>query len=213
MKFSLNIKRKRIPWISTLLLLILSMAIVDLGKAQNGPVLSVEPAYTVEPEPGESFLVNITVANITGSGADGLWAAEFKLWYDPALINATEVTRGPIWGPNPFVAVNDLTVPGRVWWGVTLIMEPSFTGSGTVATINFTALAMDTTLLYLNETILGDHHIPSQPIAHTTEDASVTVVPEFPTAIILPLLVVASLVAALMGKKAWSRKRRSPPVA
>ena len=40
-----------------------------------------------------------------------------------------------------------------------------------------------------------------------------TVVPEFPAALILPLFMIAALVAVILGKTAWSRKRKSSYVA
>jgi hypothetical protein len=45
-------------------------------------------------------------------------------------------------------------------------------------------------------------------IEHTKLDGSVTVIPEFPAFIVVPLLLVLALAATLLGKMVWLKERR-----
>ena len=78
--------------------------------------------------------------------------------------------------------------------------------------INFTATAEGNTSLTLTVQALDsispypDYTITS--IEYTIQSGSVTVIPEFPTILIMPLLLITTLAAAFLGKMVWSRKRK-----
>jgi len=58
----------------------------------------------------------------------------------------------------------------------------------------------------------ADHTMIRFEYTHSTKTVTITattVVPEFPTAIILPLLMIATLVSAIIGKKIQSSKKKS----
>jgi hypothetical protein len=46
-----------------------------------------------------------------------------------------------------------------------------------------------------------------------TSEWTITIVPEFPTSIVTPLLLIATLAATFLGKMVWSRKRKDAPTA
>jgi len=51
------------------------------------------------------------------------------------------------------------------------------------------------------------------PIFHNWYDGAVTVISEFPLAVAMPLLLIATLTVTLLGKMFWARKRKDAPTA
>lgn len=147
---------------------------------------------------------------------------EFKLNYNASILNATIVSSTSIsasatkWLPVDESLVFHWDAPptinrtiGQVWvgsWGFT-----TYTGSGTVLKINFTATALGNSTLHLYETEILDMY--AEVIPHDPVDGEVSVIPEFPTFIIMPLLLITSLAAALLGKAFWSKKRKDALIA
>jgi len=187
-------------------------------SVQELPIVSLNPMEFEVPAPGESFTIDVNVTDVAN-----LQGYEFKLEFNNTLINATAVTPGPI---HP---AGTLYIPGReinstyiwtplqnvsdgfVWAGAVLPLFQTFTGSGIMMTINFTALATGNCTLHLYDTELVDSL--GEYLEHTTLDGSVTVIPEFPTAIVMPLLLIATLAAAFLGNIVWSRKRKDAIIA
>jgi hypothetical protein len=77
-------------------------------------------------------------------------------------------------------------------------------------TINFTATAERSCILDFTLTQLFDSL--GTPIEHEALDGVVTVIPELPAALVVPLLIIATLAAAFLGKMFWSRKRKDAPL-
>jgi len=82
--------------------------------------------------------------------------------------------------------------------------EDPVDGSGLLVTIGFTSDSEGTTVLDLYETKLGNS--TGDPITHDVIDGSVTVIPEFPVAVIVPLFLIATLVVIILEKTIWSRR-------
>jgi len=195
------------------LLLLANVTLVSIPSVHAQlPIISLSPSEITIPAPGQNFTVAVNVTDITN-----MKGFAFKLDYNTTILNATIVSSTSIsddttkwlpvdanltfhWDAPP--TINDTM--GRVWvaaWGFT-----AFTGNGSVLTINFTATAAGNSSLHLYETEHLDNF--ADPIDHTALDGEVAVIPEFPTALLMPLLVMATLAATFLGKMIWSRKRK-----
>ena len=136
------------------------------------PIFSLNPSKCTVSR-SASFTVDVNITDVAN-----LQEYEFKLWFDNALLNATDVIPGPanpqetVFIPNPLQNVSD----GFVHAGAILPEGQAFSGSGILMTINFTALAAGNCTLHLNETRLTD---PTEvEIEHLTLEGSVTVLPK-----------------------------------
>jgi len=188
-------------------LLIVSMTIA--GVNAQLPILSLNPMSYEAPAPGTSFTIDVNITDITGMGA-----CEFKLGYNTTLLDAVEVIKGPAsvnvssWLPinitGDWSPINDTI--GQIWVGAIYPWGKEFTGNGTVVTINFTATELGNCTLHFYDTELTDSL--GTIINHDINDGEVTVVPEFPGALVAPLLLMATLAASFLGKMLWSRKRK-----
>ena len=146
------------------------------------PAISLNPSEYTSPAPGESFIIDINITNVTD-----LQHYEFKLWFNNTLLNATGVAPGPA---NP---LGTSFIPGKmvgdppvyewtplqnvsngfVWTGASLPVGQVFTGSETLMTISFTSLTGGNCTLHLNETVLANSM--EVEIDHLTLDGFVTV--------------------------------------
>jgi hypothetical protein len=126
----------------------------------------------------ESFSINITIINVTD-----MYGWEFKLYWNNALLNCTNVQiRAPeIWNNNIFTAGEGIengynATHGRYWKALTTLYPAvSFNGSTTAVTLTFKALTTGMTTVTLQDTIISDSQ--ANAITHTTADGSVTVAP------------------------------------
>jgi hypothetical protein len=166
-------------------------------------------------------MINLTIANVTNERG-----INFMLWYNSSFLKANRiystaitasttkwlpVNASDVFNPDRPPTINNTIGPsiGRVWvaaWGFT-----AFTGSGALITINFTATATGLCTLYINNTEVLD--TSANEIEHNVVNGSISVVPEFPTFIIMPLLLILSLAAVFLGKTFWSRKRKNTLIA
>ena len=213
-KSLLHSMSKNIPRISPILLLIASMTLAGIPRVHAQlPYISLNPTETTVPAPGETFTVDVNITEITD-----LYGYEFKLAFNTTILNATAVTPGPVNTeagifkllPGEIVDSTYVWVPlrnasdGYVHAGCMFV--GTFDGSGILMTINFTALAEGNCTLHLYNTVFGNSI--GQEIEHSTLDGTVTVVPEFPVAIVMPLLLITTLAAAFLAKMVRSRKRK-----
>jgi len=212
------VTRKTLLWIS--LALLISVSVVSIGKAQNTTV-KVEPAVVTigeegAPYPiGEEFTVNITVYDVTG-----LYGWEFQLFWDNTILNCTNdvVHVPPEWEDDEFVlgaGINQTydATHGRYHRGLACLSLPPFPAlDGTVplVTLTFNVTAGGSSTLDLVDTKLSD--TAASPILHDALDGTANVIPEFPVSLILPLFLTITLIAIILGKTAWSKKRREPTV-
>ncbi len=196
----------------------LMIAAIAPAKAQL-PNLEVLPATVEIPNVGDTATVDV---NITG--VQNLYAYEVKIWFLLSKVNTTEadVVRpaGHILEPadsgNFFEASwtvdYNATYPGStngtyglIWCSVTLFApEDSRNGTGILFRITFTGVSEGTTpIIFFSPTepypaILADNLGGS--MAHTATDGSLTVIPEFPIFLLLPVLALTSVVIASFAK-------------
>jgi len=136
---------------------------------------------------GETFAINVTVSDVTG-----LRGWEFTLYYNSAVLNATSN-----YPPYPIIEGPFLKAGGSTFFVVPIFDDnynathgciaaycfllgseaeaPSQSGSGTLATITFKALASGDSALDLEDTKIRDGYDEGGrpiPIPHTTIDGS-----------------------------------------
>jgi hypothetical protein len=191
----------------SILTLILTLALINVRqvKAQEATVY-VSPAVNTVSSIGSTFSVNISIQNVTN-----LYGWEFKLYYPNHILNGTSATQGPFLktgGVQTFFMVANFTddyyhTPQGL---VTLLClrvdpdAPGVNGNGVLVTITFNSTSNNGPEgLHLDEVKLSDPNATQIPC--TVIDGEVTVVPEFPMILILPLLMITSSVAIAFKKR------------
>jgi len=135
---------------------------------KSAPKLYVSPASIIDTSKtiGSRFSVDIKVENISNS-----FGYEFKLRYDPKVLNATGSRAGtffPTYFSPPWTNQTDY-LKGIVWISITRASgdQPCF-GSGTYITIDFKVTGLGETTLNLYSDILGNPEATAIP--HDTVD-------------------------------------------
>jgi hypothetical protein len=188
--------------------LILVSVVTTQARAQQAKV-EVVPAYYPVPNVGLTFNVNVTIQDV-----ENLSGYEFKLYYPNDVLNGTSVTEGPFLktgGASTFFLKANFTDNYNDTNGIVNIlclrMPPAgpMNGNGTLVMITFKATSPSgPRTLHLADVKLSDPD--SAPIPFTTTDGQVTVIPEFPVALLLPLLATLTLVALVLRKKIRSHR-------
>jgi len=146
----------------------------NLAQAPSTTTLYVDPPSIVDPSltPGETFTVDISIADVID-----LYTYGFKLKWNGAALNATNVTEGPflkqggntaftakIWNEPDHAGVSDYVAV----YSTLLAAVAGVSGSGVLATVTFLVEAVEESVLDLYETDLINSL--GEPIAHTEED-------------------------------------------
>jgi hypothetical protein len=201
-----HLKGKMLTIFLTLMFASLALTI---ARAQEATV-RVAPASLVVPDVGLTFSVNITVESI-----ENLYGYEFKLYYSNDVLNGTSVTEGPFLktgGVPTLFSVAKFTDNYNATNGLADVFclrtdsnAPGVNGSGTLAIVTFKSTSTDgPKILHLDGVGLSDPTPASIPF--TAADGEVTVVPEFPVALPLPLFAVSTLLAIILRKRAVNRR-------
>ncbi len=134
------------------------------------PIVSVAPPE-VTTGLGRWFTVNVDVADVSD-----LYNWELKVYYDTAILSFNSANEGGFLqtgGSTVFVDDSNATL-GMVYVGASLIGEiPGVTGSGTLVTLNFTAISIQNSSLTLADTMLLDSQL--QDIVHADVNGYVIV--------------------------------------
>ena len=192
-----------------LCILISSMAMTSLVKATPETLAIYPPSHTVE-ELGEQFQVNITIADVTD-----LWSYILDLSWNASILECIEVTEGPFMkNVAGTVFLSKAPEPGYIpEITCSFLSIVGASGNGVLATVTFNATGIGETDLHIGGPLAGEPDLIDNdewPITVTVEDGSITVIPEFPTSIILPLFLILTAIIAIMVKIAWPRRRRGP---
>jgi len=146
---------------------------------------------TVAVTAGESFDVNVLIANIAPNVMQGF---EFELEFDTP-VGATGVVAGAFLNGTfgTFIGTSNL-VPPTVDFLLTALGTPAHGNLGILATVSFTALMAGTSPLNLNNVTLFDTGIPSNPLPiDRIRNGTVTV-----TSAIVPLPTTLGLFAVAL---------------
>ena len=147
------------PLLILIIPLLVSMAIVSTAYASPA-TLYVQPSSVLDitQVPGTSFTVNVNVKNVTD-----LYGFDFWLNYTTTVLTATEIRLGDLFPTGSWKVdekINDLVGYIRYW--VTMPLGTprggGVTGSGTLATINFTVQDYGESPLDLYNTLLSDSY-------------------------------------------------------
>ncbi|MEM2293994.1 MAG: cohesin domain-containing protein [Nitrososphaerota archaeon] len=135
---------------------------VEHGYFRNTPVVTatimVEPKSIVDVSmvPNKTFSVNISVVNVVD-----LRTFEFKLSFNPSILNALSVSLGEMFPatsstiPPPWINNTE----GWIKFGATLPEgEPPKSGNGTLAVVLFNVTGLSATPLMLSEILLIDNY-------------------------------------------------------
>jgi len=172
----------------------------------------LDPASQIVGAVGDSYTVNVSISDVSS-----LYGYELKLYYNSTLMNGTQAIEGPFLksggGQTFFYTVNFTdnynSTHGLLYIACTLTGNLSgVSGSGVLATAKFEALALgNSSLLHLADVKASDPN--SSAISHEDSDGSVTVLPEFTSLFAALTLIIASVFAILLEKRAVRKSRIS----
>ena len=204
-----------------------SISIPNASAQEAGiAILEVEPDTLTIPEEdiGTSFTVNVTIAyqpEDPENLSEYIVGLEFKLGFDPAILEATSVDlpEGHFMTPaNPdnLYILAQTAYSNYVYYGVTIFTcappdweEAPKDGTGVLVTITFVSKAAGETTLDLYDAIVAGAIGPpviENILSHTLNDGTVVVVPEFSGFMLLLLLMVATVFAIILGRKSLLTK-------
>jgi len=180
--------------LSTILFLTLAGAAPAFGD-----IISVQPS-SLTVDTGQHFSIDLRV-----DGATDLAAFQLSLGFNPAVLAANSVAEGPFLpaaGPTIFLPSQIDNVAGVISFIGDVLIGGGASGSGTLATVDFTALASGSSPLTIFNVIALDSL--GGNIAVTTVPGAVTV-----TASAVPEPASALLLLAVAGALAWRRRSSS----
>jgi hypothetical protein len=188
--------------------LVLALASINVVQAEaEQTTVEVTPASYTVPDVGLLFVVNVTVKSV-----QNLSAWEAKLFYPNDVLNGTSVAQGPFLkagGEQTFFWVGNFTdnynaTHGFVNFLCARMTTSGVNGSGTLATIAFKSMSTDgPRALHLAEVKLS--YPDATQIPCVTVDGEITILPEFITDLILPLLAVLTLTAICLKRRRLAR--------
>ena len=167
--------RRSISFISTLIILFLAMTIygaaVEVALGFSATTVFVDPPTSMVAG-GQTFFIDIKISDVSD-----LYGWEFKLGWNPDLLDVVSVTQGnflkqggltffwPVMNNTEGYILVDCTLLGNV---------PGVSGSGTLATVKFYAENQGESILDLyNTTLINSQEQIINP--HTAYDGTVTV--------------------------------------
>lgn len=205
------------------LLLIMAVLISSLSGVVRASPTSIEvvPA-SLERLPGESFIINITVNDVTD-----LYLWMFRLKWNSTVLRLNSIQEGPFLKKDGGTTsglmlspptISEINAAGRINETACSLVgtAPGVNGSGILATLNFTCLAEgDTALEFWEE---APYFEPATElmnptgisISHTATPGTVDVIPEFLGFMLSAMLLLATLFVVVLGKRAHSKRLKGP---
>lgn len=200
-------KKKILPLFCILFICIIMMR-TGTANAQE-PIVAFKPATMTINQPGTSFAVNITVTNAVNITQ---FIIQNITWNPSVLqVNTTsQIVEGPFLknvDTTVFLTKPPNNIQGRLpeITCITLNLKKA-SGNGTLCTIWFYAKAAGETQLSFSEaTYLLDI---DQVIYPQVTNGTVTVIPEFPASMLLPLFLIVTTTITLIATTVRSRRRQ-----
>ncbi len=175
-----------------------SLCAAACALMMSAPALASDAVLSLAatPEPaavGGSVSVAVSVADIVD-----LYAYQFSLVFDPAVLQATNVAPGSFLaggGPTFFIPGTIDNTLGRIGFVVDTLQgaAPGVSGSGLLADISFAVVATGTSAISFQNVLFLDSAL--EDIVVQVQGGSVTAVPE-PASLVLMGLGIAGLLAA-----------------
>jgi hypothetical protein len=188
---------------------LLSFSLIQLAFSQS----SSKTTVAVNPQATNALLSETITVNITISNVQNLYGVDVTLFWDPSVLTLQNVNLRLGVESHPDGILHETTSAEIFVQNNTMNQEngeyhlvatsvapaPSFSGSGNIATLSFNVTHVGhSDLILMSE--LGDYN-PSRSnlIDHTDVDGSVdSVIPEFPSAIAIGIIVVLVTAAAVV---------------
>ena len=173
------------------------------SNATGAATVSVFPS-SITAVVGQNFSINVNV-----TGVSDLYGWEVELNWTATILNEVNATEGPFlkWdGNSTFFYYNLNATAGQITAECTRLGKVSgVNGSGVLVNIKFSVQSSGQSSLNLYAILLNSHEqaIPSQLSGGKVVSSSPPDVAEFPSLIILPLFIIATLMMAF----AFKRKR------
>jgi len=203
-----------------LLLVSSALAILPVHSAPTA-TMYVEPASITGIDLGETFTATIMFRDFVD-----LWTWQVQIFWDPAILECTSFKYGVSLSDN----VYEVLAPGRGYLQNTgglvsgkllgtacSLTAPPSTGVTGEPGVGYKLVELYFTVVdYPSSSTLIDFDNPptmtfwldstlaKQPCDF--EPGAVTIIPEFPAAIILPILMILTLITVILGKLLWSTK-------
>jgi len=159
-------KKKNILYVTLIIsfIVISTFTVASLNKAK----LYVDPTSIEDKKlkKGDTFTVNVNVDEVTD-----LKGYEFRLSYDPEMLDATDITSSDLLSPSLYCVKRNIDgLEGVIWVACMLPLgtEDGVSGSGTLETITFEVKNKGESNIDLYRTVLGDSAGIS--IFHDVED-------------------------------------------
>jgi hypothetical protein len=151
------------------------------GAASSG-ALAV-PALTVVPTPSPVLVGSPLTVDLLVSGISDLYAYQFSLSYNPALLQLTSVTEGAFLaagGPTFFDGgtVNNTTGTVSFLFDSLIGAVPGVTGSGVLASMQFTTVAVGASALTFADVLFLDASSSDITVLAQGATVQVSAVPE-----------------------------------
>jgi hypothetical protein len=179
-------------------LALLSFVVIVFGAvpARADSVVSIQPSVSI-PGVGETFDVLVEISSVSD-----LYAFQFDISFDPAILSAIDVTEGsflPGGGFTFFIPGSIDNIGGSISFTADILLTAvsGVSGSGTLADLQFQALTVGTSPVNLSNVILLDSNLSDIP--YNTSNGSVSPVPEPSTVLLLG--------SGLIGLAGYGRKK------
>jgi hypothetical protein len=211
------INRTKILSLIVVLQLLVMATLAAPARAASTSV-NVLPSTVTIPNVGDKAEVDVYI-----NETELVYGYEMKIWFLLSVLNVTaaDVVRpaGNFLDPSDinnqyqakWVVDYSNSTYGMIWVAYTLLYpEDARNGTGILLSINFTGVGVGTTPVFIdypgdaNPAIISDN--TGTEIPCTTAGSSVTVIPEFPVFLMLPVLAMATIVVASYTRL-YRRKR------
>jgi len=213
------LKKGKTALLMMLAMLFVVSATINLVSAQP-MTLAVDPAYKEiqEEDIGKTFTVNVTISNAPAD--PGVAGIQFILEWNSSVVKGVniELPTGHFMTPDGdtanlwiiwLSAYDGYAEYGVTYYDMNRSIEMGYvpkSGGGVLATITFNSTAAGTTTLSFTEVVIGDAE--GNSLDFTTESGTIVVIPEFPAFLLLPVFMIATLVAIIITKRTWLRNTR-----
>lgn len=213
---------KKIQALGLLLLILLSFSVaMKRVEANSIAVVSLLPSEIIAQNVGEKFTVNVTITNVTN-----LYAYDMKIFYNKTQLDALWCRLPPDHfllpvdhgGPIPIIhnsTDNNYNATHNYIHFSYSLLSPEYprSGSGVLFQVLFNAIAKEGPYQVAVDSSSKLNDEVYKLIPYVSVPAEVTVLPEFPTIMLVVMLMAVTLMAVIFGKARKNKQGKSSPEA